>query len=290
MMQKILIAGLLLLLSGCGVDKFFIERAVNNVEKDVVKELNKFATLTDEQAALARSIAQQADQWVRDDIVMTLASHIDAMANDVETQGTLRVETWDQLTEFFYRPLPLSKNQVLVNQVALFFYQMDDAQDKEVREKLIEDYDERKEERDERDLKEQKKRIASTLKTIFRGLGVKRSKAQLDEMKQILDARRDVGELTNQYYLEVNEVFLDLTESKGMFENEFAPAYQAAWVKLEDGPSTRHPAEFKYNADNGLDAINYLFSTLSLTERKEAAVVMREYRDFFIGLSGTKES
>jgi hypothetical protein len=163
-------------------------------------------------------------------------------------------------------------------------------QDAEVREQLLDNYEERKEERGERDLEDQKSGIAKTLKTIFRGMDVGRSHQQLDEMREILELRIDLTKQTNKYYQDVNHKFLDLTRDKGDSLNAYTQRYIAAWQALEAGSNSAYPAEFKYNADNGLQAINHLFASLNEAERITAASVMREYRQFFLNLAQPEQA
>ena len=51
--------------SACGVDKFFIERAVNKVDSDIVNHLEDFATLTEAQEAQATAIAESVQLLVK---------------------------------------------------------------------------------------------------------------------------------------------------------------------------------------------------------------------------------
>lgn len=275
---------LALALSGCGVDKFFIERAVNDVANDVSDQLNEFATLSADQQQHAREIGVAAQGWIKQDALPMVASLIDQSAQDIEDQGTLSQATYDEIVAFFYRPLPLSDNPNLLAEVTRFFFEMSPAQDEEVREQLLANYAERKLKRDERDLDDQKDGIARSLKIAFRGMDVARTRAQLDEARRILEVRIDLAQQTNDYYELVNQQFVALTEAKGDSQAAFAERYKAAWLALEAGPNSAHPVEFKQNADNGLEAINYLFTTLTEEERAMAATVMREYAQFFLAL------
>lgn len=281
-----LLVGLLLAVSltGCGVDKFFIERAVNDIASDVVEQLEAFATLNEQQQQHARAIGERSQEWIKQDALALVASLIEQSAQDIQEQGTLSQATYDATVAFFYRPLPLTEQPALFTEVARFFYAMSPAQDTEVRAQLIVNYEERKLKRDERDLGDQKDAIARSLRIAFKGMNVARSRAQLDEARRILEVRLDVAAQTNDYYQSVNEQFIALTESKGDSITEFAQRYEAAWRALEAGPNSAHPVEFKQNADNGLAAINYLFNTLTEEERATAATVMREYAQFFLDL------
>ncbi|MDG1904028.1 MAG: hypothetical protein P8I38_00210 [Arenicella sp.] len=271
--------------SACGVDKFFIERAVNKVDSDIVNHLEDFATLTEAQEAQATAIAESVQLLVKQNTLPKVSELIELVAQDIEADGVLQQSTYDTVVAFFYRPFPLSNNDPLLSEVARFFYEMSSEQDIEVREKLQADYIERKENRDDRDLEKQKDGIAKTLKTIFKGMDVGRSSDQIDEMRAILDARIDLGKETEEHNIKVNQAFITLTKDKGDSLSAFTERYAEAWQMLEDGANSAHPDEFKRNADNGFEAINYLFASLDGEERMRAANVIREYETFFLELA-----
>ena len=271
--------------SACGVDKFFIERAVNKVDSDIINQLEDFATLTAEQEAHAKTIAETTQLLIKQRTLPQVSDLIELVALDIETQGTLKQETYDTLVNFFYKPFPLSENKSLVAEVARFFYEMSPEQDIEVRERLLENHQRRKEDRDERDLEDQKDGIAKTLKTIFRGMDVARSRDQLDEMRNVLDARIDLAQETEDHYLKVNQAFIAVSKDKGDSLITYTERYKAAWQMLEAGANSAHPVKFKQNADNGFKAINHLFATLDVEERLRAAMVIREYEQFFMELA-----
>ena len=271
--------------SACGVDKFFIERAVNKVDSDIINQLEDFATLTAEQEAHAKTIAETTQLLIKQRTLPQVSDLIELVALDIETQGTLKQETYDTLVNFFYKPFPLSENKSLVAEVARFFYEMSPEQDIEVRERLLENHQRRKEDRDERDLEDQKDGIAKTLKTIFRGMDVARSRDQLVEMRKVLDARIDLAQETEDHYLKVNQAFIAVSKDKGDSLITYTERYKAAWQMLEAGANSAHPVKFKQNADNGFKAINHLFATLDVEERLRAAMVIREYEQFFMELA-----
>ena len=271
--------------SACGVDKFFIERAVNKVDSDIINQLEDFATLTAEQEAHAKAIAETTQVLVRRNMLPQVSDLIELVALDIETQGTLKQETYDTVVNFFYKPFPLSENKPLVSEVARFFYEMSPEQDSEVLEQLLENHQRRKEDRDERDLEDQKDGIAKTLQTIFKAMDVGRSRDQLDDMRNILDDRIDLAQETEDHYLKVNQAFIALSKDKGDSLSAYTERYTAAWQMLEAGANSAHPVKFKQNADNGYKAINHLFATLDAEERVRAAKVIREYEQFFMELA-----
>lgn len=274
------------LLSACGgVGKFFIERAINKIDSDVANRLEEFATLTPEQEAHAEAIAELFQARVKQEILPTVADLIEQVAVDVETKGRLTQDHYDKIVGFFYQPLPMSENAQLINDVARFFYKMTPEQDIEVRERLIINNQERNEKREKRDLDDQRDAIAKTLRTVFRGMGVARSRSEVNESRDILQGRVDLNQQTENFYTRINQLFLDLTENKGDSLEDFTARYKDAWQQFEAGPQSDYPELFKANADNGLAAINNLFESLNQEERIKAASVIREYEQFFLELA-----
>ena len=164
---------------------------------------------------------------------------------------------------------------------------MTPAQDQQSAEQLIENHEERQKKRDKRDLEDQKDGIARGLRIIFRGMGVPRSREQLKTMRSLLDNRIDLGPQTNAFYNKTNALFVELAQNKPSSFEPFLTQYRDAWTLVEDGPDSEYPEDFAFNADNGFEAIDYLFSTLTPEEQDKAVRVLQDYQTFLLDLSRT---
>ena len=276
---------LLLSISGCGVDQFFIERGINKIDVEIEDQLNDFADLTPTQKQQATAIALATESWVRISVLPRAASLIGEIASDVETTGVLPKNTYDKVVEFAYRPAQLSTNRALIGDIAKLFYELDPQQDQQVVQELTDNHAERLEKRNERTLETQKDGIAKSLKTVFRGMGVARDASQLAAMRTTLEQRIDLSEQTNTFYNSTNANFIELAQNKGdSFEQYFA-RYVSAWQRLEAGPSSAYPNEFAHNANNGFEAISVLFNSLDKQEQLKVVEVLREYQLFLTTLS-----
>lgn len=292
--KLIVITLLALHLVGCGVDKVLIKRGVNKVESNVVKELNEYADLTPAQNLEAEQIAQLADAWVRQSVLPRAAALIGQTATDFEaasaaqtgsTPSPISAQTYQNWVEFAYSPAALSRQPQLIKPLARFFFEMTPEQDAQVRDALRDNFNERTERRDKRDVDDQVKTIARFTGLIFRGLGAKRSRAQINAMREQLRPRIDLREQTTAYYRRVNDAFIELTQDKGDSLAYFTERYKRAWELLESGPQSAHPEEFAANAEKGYAAIAYLAATLNREEQRKMAEGLREYQLFISGLA-----
>lgn len=274
-----------LLLSACGTGKFFIERGIKGMERDISDGFKDYADFNDVQEAEIDFIAKSTADWVKSDRLAKLSSELELIASDLELDAIIRKSTWDSTVAFIERPITMSKVPGLVERIAKLCHGLTEEQASNVLKKLKKDHAEQAEEQSEQTLEKQNRKFARALKIVFAEMGISRSKTQLKMAKEMLKQRQSHIDLQWQEELRNHAEFVSLIKNRSIEQGEYVARFTASWAKAEQGAKHLAPEKWENNAKVAHQVINYLLEDLSSDQRVTAALNIREYAELFTELS-----
>lgn len=273
------------LVSACGTGEFFIKRAVNNLQDDVASEFKSFADFDQKQEQQIDDIAQQVDTWIRTNRLPALYRELEKMAQDIQNNSQISEETWLSTVSLLEQPMNLIEQDDVVESIATFAYNMTEVQASQTIEKLQKDYLKELKEQKEVTLESQNKKLAKGFKVVFAELGIKRSKAQINQAKTMLTQRKSHIDLDNQEDERNHNTFIRLIAERQMQQADYLSKFNQAWQTAERGAKHQAPELWEHNAKVAFDVLNYLLNDLNPEQRKTAASKIRDYADLFKELS-----
>jgi len=275
------------LLTACGTGEFFIKRAVNGLQDDVADEFKDYADFSDAQERQIDQIAQEVDTWMRRSRLPVLYGELEKMAQDIDQEGQLSVDTWESTVAFLERPLDLSEQTNTVTHIAELAYSMTEEQAEQAIKKLEKDYRKRVKEDLKNTVKKQNKRMARALKILFSELGIGRSKAQLQQAKLMLSARKSHLDLERQAAERDHQTFVNLLRERQLPKQDYLAKFTQAWNVGERGARDQAPQLWQHNAQVAFEVMNFLLSDIDQAQRAIAARKIRNYAALFQRLSET---
>jgi hypothetical protein len=283
-MIRLTVIGLFLcLLSACGTGEFFIKRGVNSLQEDVADELKSYASFDESQEQKIDLIAKQLDSWVRTDRLPILHAELEKMADDIQRDASLSRETWQSTLAFLEQPMNLASQGQLVKEIAQVVYSMTDQQAEDALKKLQKDHSETQKNEAKETLEKRNKKLARGIKIVFSDLGIRRSRAQLNQAKEMLAQRQSQLKLEHQASAKNYAKFVELIQNRQ--RESFFEDFESAWAAAERGPKDRAPERWQYNAEMIFDMLNYLLSDLDQQQRDTASAKIRRYATLFKALS-----
>ena len=289
-LTKIIIVCLILsFLSACGMGKFFIKRAINNIESDVAKEFKSYADFDQNQKQQIDDVARQVDAWVRTDRLKIIYREFEKIADDIEQNSQISDQTWSSAIALIERPMNLATQTEVVEGIAKVVHSMSDQQAEQAIASLEKEYSKALKKKDKQTLEKQNKKLAKGFKLVFSELGVSRSKAQIAQAKIMLAQRKSHIELDKQAALQNRNAILELARSRQTDLDDYVSKFRQAWISAERGAKHRAPELWSHNAEIAFEVLNYLLSDLSEDQRQTAASNIRSYADLFRELSVIKE-
>ena len=271
----------LLLLSGCGAGKFFIERAVNGMQEDIASELKDYARFNADQQRQIDGIAQRIAIWVKTDRLRALERHLQLLATDIQGTGKISAETWTRSMELIENPMRLSTVPGVVESIANLVYGLSAEQAGDVVKKLQKYHLKATKEQSEVTPASQNKKLLRALKMVFSELDIDRTKAQLNQARDMLEQRRSHIDEKWQEAQNNHAVFIELVSNRALPEQRFAQQFLQAWKKAERGAKYLAPEKWQHNAQVAYGVLNYLLADLSALERSIAAQNIRDYALLF---------
>jgi len=276
---------ILIAVSACGVGQFFIKRSILNLESDIAKELKSYARFNDQQELAIEQIAAQTARLVRAERLPVLVSELDKLASDFESKGQLSEQNWATFTAFMEDPFELSGEEEFLDSITAVVFAMSEDQIKQAQKKLSKDYAKEKRELAKRTDEDQADDIVGALKAIFSELGIKRTRAQLEQAKLTLTERKSYLEFYRKVEDEQYQRFSSLLSDRGESETDFRNRFKQAWVASDQSPKETMPGEWAHNFEISLSVMNSLMDDLNLEQRSKSAAKIREYAALFEELS-----
>lgn len=276
----------LALLSACGVGKFYIQRSVNSVEDDIANEFKSFARFNQTQEQQIDEIAKQSTVWIKTDRLVRLQSELENIADDIEKGSAISEKTWGSTIAFLERPLTMSSIPGVVEEIAQLTYGLSAEQAQEVIKKLQKDHNTALKQYRKNTLDDQNRKLARALKIVFAEMDISRTKAQMNQAREMLRQRQSHIALDWQEEQANHLRFVNLLQDRTQPKSEYLEDFSQAWLQAEKGAKYLAPQKWQHNAQVAYSVINYLLNDLNEIERKSAAENVREYGQLFGELSG----
>lgn len=275
----------LITLTGCGIGEFLVKREINGIEKDISKQMKRFGNFNDEQEAVIEAFATEAADYVKQSRLPKLHDQLQLIASDVETHGAVQESTWQSNVSFLESPFALSKAEGLVDQVAVFVYNMSEDNVAEASSKLEQDYQKTNERRAKLDPQKRDKKIARGIKILFAELGARRSKEQIESAMQIFRQRRSWLDLAEDSENLAHRQFITVISDRSISQDEFVARFRKIWLQVESGSRRDEPEIWNHNVRIGLQGLNQLVGEFDLEERQTVAKNIRRYARLFNSFS-----
>ena len=275
-----------LLISACTAAEYFIKRAVNGFEDDMVKELTSFAEFTPEQSLAIESLAAATDQWMRDDRLKTVESLILLLANDIEREGKIESTNWNKVASFLSVGLATSQAPDLISRYSDLAVSLNEEQVTQVLQSFDDELDEYLEKSENRTIEKQNERIVDGLKWVFRAIDQPLTRAQRDYAKDFLSARKVDFEYQRQLQIKETKQLSDIVaNAQALGQENVAAQLLSLFQQVENTKSVPSLEDWQYNVDLFIELINHFLSNLDQQERVDVAIELRDYARIFNELS-----
>lgn len=281
---------LLMSLSACGMGQFFIKRSVMGLEKDIASEFKSFASFSDAQELEIDRVANLSATWMRSKRLLVLQSELEKLAADIETNARLEEQNWRSFVAFLEDPFLLDQAPEVLTLMSKITFEMTDEQSRSAMKKLAKDH--RKESRELVKLTPEKQldELMSGLKTVFKELGIARSKQQLKDARSILSERSSYVDFYRENSKQQFQAFSALLSAERGAEADFNQQFMQAWELVSANPRESMPEQqWQHNFNVGYSAMNGLLRDLDHEQKINAAKKIRQYADLFGELSVVNE-
>ena len=280
-----------LLLSACTAAEYFIKRAVNGFQDDIVKELKSYADFSPEQSLAIESLAAATDQWMRDERLTIVESLILTMANDVEQQGQIQSANWNKVANFLSLGLANSQSPDLINRYTQLTVNLSEEQVSQVLQSFDDALVESLEESEDRTIEKQNERIVDGLKWVFRAIDQPLTRAQREYASDFLGARIVDFEYQRQLQIKETKQLSDIVaNAKSLGQEGVYAELLSLFKQVENTKSVPSQEDWQHNVDLFLQLINHFLSDLDQQERVDVAIELRDYARIFNDLSKQQDT
>lgn len=284
-----ILLALLLSLSACGVGQFFIKRSVMGLEKDIASEFKSFASFSDAQETEIDRVANLSATWLRSSRLPVLQSELEKLASDIETNARLDEQNWRSFVVFLEDPFVLDQAPKVLTLISKVSYEMTDEQSQAAVIKLTKNYRKESRELAKQTPEKQLDDLMSGIKTVFKELGIARSKQQLKEAKSGLVQRISYIDFHREKSQQQFQAFSALFSTARGSEADFNQQFMQAWEIVGANPRKRMPEEWKHNFEVSYSVMNGLLNDLNQEQKLKSAKKIRQYADLFGELSVVNE-
>ncbi|GHA10646.1 hypothetical protein GCM10008090_20380 [Arenicella chitinivorans] len=281
------VAGLVLVLTGCGVAEFLIKRTISNLEQKVATEIKDYADFTPAQERHIDQIAYRIASRIRGERLPLLVQHLELLASEIEQEQRISADAWRTLTLFLESPVALSDKPDLIHLIADLTYDMTQEQRDSTITNVEQMYEKRLENLQASSPDDRNDKILKMTRRAFNELGLSRSRAQWKSAREFLSARESYLPLEIEAAQRNYERFIGLLRTRGDSRQAYRRDFLDAWRLAEQPYVKRAPATWQKNFLVSHEMVSRLLQDVDVDEAQEAAYELREYAALLTELSWT---
>ena len=276
-----------LALTACGVAEFFIKRTISNLEQKVASEIKQYAEFTPAQEQHIEQIAYGIASRVRAERLPLLVQHLELIANEIEQQQHISMESWRALTLFLESPIALSDKPEVIYSIADLVYDLTPEQRESTLAKVEEVYKKRLESLQESSAEERNDKLLKMTRNAFKELGLSRSRAQWKSARESLNERESYLPLELEAARRNHANFVAILSTPSESREAYRRAFLEVWKSAERPYRQSAPQIWQKNFVVSYAMVTRLLHGVDADEAQEAAYELREYAALLTQLSWT---